>query len=489
MNVNDLLRSIQSRGGGEISADYAPFGRDLRAILKLRPDQVSDVDLFETALAHAFSYFYWKWDPAALELLPGLGALIEAWSRSPRASLNVLCTLADFHYFVTWCFTSSSAEQCRWAVPVMRHLGNRFAEQRRSPCPPPLSGREPRVVWLAMYADSDGPMSIVLRHSAPALRAGGCELIVYAWRFHDEPFLRRLQEQGATCRVFDAAKPQLLIEAIERELDADRPDVVIADMNNAVPTALFARRAAPAQIFLQMGMPAWAGPGLDAVINGFGFDAELAGWGSAMQLPLDPPWDLVELAGAASEEEIAAERGRFPPELRLVGSYGRLVKVTIEYLQAAEAILERCPDAALILGGTGDASHIRNFIAASPVGDRIFLDKRFVPKHVWGQLLTLFLDSWPVTGGESAREMLAKGKPVVTLRSLEMPAIHLQRDPALIAADWTEYENLAVDLLEAPGAYAGASARASALALKKSDPEPFTAQLNGDIRRVLALTG
>jgi hypothetical protein len=485
MNVEELLRSILGRGGPDIAENFGPFGQELRAILQLDPSEVSDLDLFEAAVAYAYSYFTWRWDAVAIEYLPDLSAAIEAWSHSPKATLNILCILAEFHYFVVWCFTQSNEEQCRLSLPVMRRLGERFARPRRGRVSKPVSGREPRVVWLATYAESHGPISVALRLCATAMLKGNCEVIVYAWREHDEEFLQRLRGQGATFRIFNARKPELIIYEIERSLEIDRPDVVIADMNTAIPMVLFARGVAPAQIFFQAGPPAWPGPGLDAVFNSFGFDAELAGWGSAMQLQLGSYLDIADLIGSALEEDLAAERRLFAPGLRLVGSYGRLVKVTIEYLQAAERILKRCPDIGLALGGTGDASHIRDFIAASSVRERIFLEERFVSKHVWGRMLTLFLDTWPITGGVSAREVLAKGTPVVMLRNAEMPALHRQRDPALIAADWAQYESFAVDLLTDPSAYARASANASALASRLSDPGPFTEEFNRDIRRVL----
>lgn len=486
MNVTELLQSIMGKGGPQIAENFTPFGDEFRALIRLQPHEVSDIVLFEAAVSHAFSYFTWKWDAVVFEYLTDLGAMIEAWSASPKATLNLLCILSDFHYFVVWCFTASNEAQCRLSIPVMRRLGERFAFGRRDPMSRPLCGRRLRVVWLATYAESHGPMSATVRLFSAALLAGGYDLIVYAWREHDDAFLDWLRAQGATCRVFNEARPQLVIEAIERELDVDGPDVVVADMNIAVPMALFARRAAPAQIFLQAGPPAWPSPGLDAVFNSFGFDPDLAGWGSALEFPLDPPWDVDALTGSVSEEELAAERDGFPQNLRLIGSYGRLVKVTSEYLRAAEGVLMRCPEVGVVLGGTGDAAHIRDFRAESPVGDRIFLEERFVSKHVWGRMLDVFLDTSPITGGESAREMLAKGKPVVTVQNMEMPAILRQRDPAFIAADWTEYENLVVDLLTDSVGYAQASANARALASRMSDPGPFTDSLNRDIRHVLA---
>ena len=110
---------------------------------------------------------------------------------------------------------------------------------------------------------------------------------------------------------------------------------MVSDMNNAVPTALFSRRSAPVQIFLQAGLPLGRSRNLDAVFNSFGFDPEVAGWGQARIIGFNPPWDLALLDPLVSAEEIGRERAKLPQGRRLIGSYGRLAKVTEPYLKAA----------------------------------------------------------------------------------------------------------------------------------------------------------
>jgi hypothetical protein len=60
---------------------------------------------------------------------------------------------------------------------------------------------------------------------------------------------------------------QGLVTALETRAAADAPVIMISDSNAAVPTAL---RAAPIQIFVQHGMPAWLVRKLEALFNSFG---------------------------------------------------------------------------------------------------------------------------------------------------------------------------------------------------------------------------
>jgi len=198
-------------------------------------------------------------------------------------------------------------------------------------------------------------------------------------------------------------------------------------------------------------------------------------------------WDLAALNPPVSQDDIAAERASLPHGFRLIGSYGRFAKVTDPYLKAAEQILLRCTDTAFVLGNIGDTAVIEPFIVASPVGERIHVEARWVPGHVWGHILEILLDPWPVMGGESSRDMIAMGKPVVTLHSREMPAIDLQRDPALVTHHWAEYVDRTVRLLQEPSTHSAACQRASALALSMSEGDSFAKIVAADVARAVKL--
>lgn len=454
----------------------------LKALLLTPPRDVIDVDTFRAALAHGFAYYYRKWDPRGRDLLEAADHAVCAWSAVPRPDLNLLCEIVDFLYFTGWCFDESSTIQSRQLVEPLRAATAGFAKTAtaRKLRRPRLEGPY-RIAWIAMFAQSNDAMTVALRHVAPALRRGGHDLHVYAWRFIDDAVRVFLTELGVSCHDLRRGSAEETILATEARGEADQPDIVISDMNNAVPTALFSRQLAPVQLFLQAGMPAWPVANLHGVFNSFGFDPAVAGWGDARMLHFNPPWDLSSLNPPVDEATVAAERERLPKGVKLIGSYGRFAKITRPYLEAAEQILQACPEAVLVLGGTGNDGLIKSFMASSPVGDRIHVEGRFVPGHAWGHLLHVMLDTWPVTGGESCREVIAKGRPVVTHHSAEMPAIDLQRDAPLVNTDWRGYVRCAVNLIENRTEHAAACARASAFASKMSEPTEFERVLNAEI--------
>ncbi|MEI7711220.1 MAG: hypothetical protein WCI94_07300 [Rhodospirillales bacterium] len=434
-----------------------------------------------------FAYYYRRRDSRALELFGTVESAIAAWTARPETDIGMLCELVEFHYLLSWCFADSSTAQCRMVLPGLRMAAAAFARDARAVPSPPAYGEQIRVVWLAMFPTPDDPMSVGLRHVAPALNRfpDRFHLTVIAWNRPDPSFVAWLRSEHATCHVLEAGSRPNTIAAIEALVAAESAAIVVSDMNNAVPTALFARRLAPVQIFLQAGLPAWPVRPLDGVFNSFGFDPIVADWGDARLLTFDAPWDLTQLNPPENPTEIAAQRVFFPVGKRPIGTYCRLSKVTESFLKAAEKILLKCDDAAFVIGGTGDVGPIRAFIAQSPVGDRMHAIEGYVPGHSWDRILDVFLDTWPVTGGESSRAAIAKSRPVVTLHSDEMPAIDRQRDPALVARTWDEYVDITVRLLTDSSAYTTACARAGALAKRFSAADEFAERLATDLESVL----
>jgi hypothetical protein len=472
--------TLLSLGGEAASEQHDKFSWCLVELLGAEPASIDDMTVYRAALKHGFSYYYWKWDPRAKIIYEPLKRAVDQWSRQQPIDIDLLCELTDFLFFVVWCFDESSTEQCRKLVEPLRAASAAFARtvgRRQFELP---AAAAPRIVWLAMYAESKNAMSGALCHVAPVLRSAGWQLDIYSWRFGDVAFQKFAEQTGATFYDLRRDSPTETINAVEDRAAQDNPTIVVSDMNTAVPTALFSRRLAPVQIFLQAGMPAWPVQHLDAVLNSFGFDSAVAGWDRARMLAFNPPWDLAALDPPVTPHEIADERATMPQGLRLIGSYGRLSKVTEPYLKAAEQVLLCCQDVAFVLGGTGDASAIKAFISTSPVGNRMHVEARFVPGHVWGHILEVMADTWPVTGGESCRETIAKGKPVVTMHSHEMPALDLQRDTMLVKHEWDEYAEQIAQLLQNPAAYLAACHRARTLSSKMSDDRVFGSTLIAD---------
>ncbi len=481
-----LIGRFTDLGGDAARARHDDFAADLRALLAAPPSGVPDPAAWAAAIRHALAYYAWSWDARGAALIPEVTRAIAVRAAEAPADLPALLELCDLLLFIGWCFEASNLRQCRLVLPGLTAAARAFARAARPS--PPLRAGPPRICFLSMFAEERHVMTMAPRLLIEALRflPGGCEVAMVAWQFAEPSFVEALRAQGVAVTVTAGDTAAARLAQVESALAEVAPDILITDMNTAVPLAVFARRAAPAQVFLQAGLPAFPEPGLDAVFDGFGVGARETGWGRARRLPLYLPWDLEMLAPPPDPAQLAAERAALSGDGPLIGVYGRLVKLTPGYLRAVERILLAVPEARFVAGGTGDPAAIEDFARSSPVGARLQVQPRFVAGHAWGRLLDLFLDTWPQTGGESARETMAKGCPVVALHSAEMPAFDAQRDPALLARDWDAFCRHAIRLLRDPAERAEAGRRAADFARQMAEPAPFRAATADAVAILLA---
>ena len=492
-DLESLGASFLGLGGNDIKTDFALFERQFRTILSYPPRDVRNSSWVLRCVQHAQAYANWSWDPRMVALQAVCGDALKAWADEQVLYLELITALFDLTYFLAWCFNSSNLDQARDILPTMRLYANRVGAPsvaRR------MSSKHSMitVAYLTRTADPSSAVTACSKHVIDALRTKPERYrpLLYVWDHLDPAMESWVGKLAAPLAFLKRNTPLLTAEAILAQSISDSVDVVISDINNAVPTLLYSRRLAPVQAFLQVGLPAWGTINLDCVFNGFGFDPAWAGWGNADVYPFTPPWDLDALKGPEDPEGVASEREGLPLELRIIGCYCRLVKINADFLLAAERILLARSDVCLLLGGTGNAAHIESFVCMSPVGNRIFLRPGFVPGQRWARLLHVFLDTWPFQGGGSIREVTVHGVPVVSMHSPEMPSMDVEKDPELIAQNWEAFVGLVVSLLVREDLYRRASERALLIAHRMADKRRFQAaflqELEGTIKRIEALS-
>jgi hypothetical protein len=200
-------------------------------------------------------------------------------------------------------------------------------------------------------------------------------------------------------------------------------------------------------------MPFWQLKNLDAVFLGWDIPPTTLGFKNEDCYLISAPWMNGNINHVIDTKNVQNERNRFPKDKRIIGFYGRLVKITCDYLEIIVIILSSCTDTIAVMGGSGDATMIRKFIKDRRLEERLFVVDEFVDGSLWGHFIDIFLDTFPLMGGYSCREVMAKGKPVVHMRSKEMLNLNDERDPQLIAYTVDEYASIAIRLLSDPEEY------------------------------------
>jgi hypothetical protein len=317
--------------------------------------------------------------------------------------------------------------------------------------------------------------------------AGEYELFLYAWMHKSPEFIERITSLGVTVRSFDLGEySEQELSRLRQSFFDDQIDVAITDMNSAVPHYLFESRVAPLQIFYQLGLPFWRLQNLEAVFQGWQIAPESLGFRPDQCYAVPAPKTARDINPWVDEERVQAERDRFPQSKYIIGFYGRLVKITPAHCEIISRILQRHADTIVVLGGTGNSLPILSFIKEHHLEERLFVVNEFVDGHVWGHFLDVFLDTFPLTGGYSCREVIAKGKPIVHMLSDEMPNLNTFLDPELQAADANTYVDHVSRLLTDAACHRRACERAIAISREHADTKPFASTLHSALQEVLS---
>jgi hypothetical protein len=421
------------------------------------------------------------WHTSGLALIPLIESVFHRALAQPEVTLDALCLLYDFLYHLYFINGTSYHAMRAAADRVMRPFAAAIRDGSPSGLPAiaprPLGGEPLRLGYLAFFPGwTVGPAAQVVlaglaRHFPENYRS-----TLYVWAEPDDYSLSAVADTNIVVRRFVTGLTSERIRALAEAITADGIDILITDFNLALPTVLFERRVAPIQILYQVAIPCWPLANIDAAFRTDFYDPRLDGFDPESCLETgEGRWDHPEYAPAPDTTTIAAERSRFPEARSLIGTYVRFIKITGEFLAILADLLTRHPQLVIVLGGLGDARHIRDFIAARGLAGRLVLADEWVDGHIWGYMLDVFLDTFPLEGGLAAIEVMAKGKPVVAMRSAHTEH---ERLPMLIADDAGGYVELVSRLIEDREFYAAACAATRAFVAAQPGEAEYAAAIH-----------
>jgi hypothetical protein len=466
--IDSLLQIRCETPEAYILVDYEQLADDVSLILNDSSFATLSVDARASILQHIHALYSGYWHSSGQRLISTVERALAQLLDDPNRNLDAICIAYDLLFFFYWCWNASIKDQVGFGENVVRPFAKAIRAEASSRSTVFKNSVAPIPVgYLAQFA-TPSPGNAVALATECVLRAlcsdrSRYQPILYAWMFHDDASAAKFEDEGILVRRITGNSPSERIAAAEVAISRDRPEVLISDMNTAVPTVIFERRAAPIQVFYQFGMPFWPIENLDGMFQVWQLDSGQIGFPTRKSFLMSGPSTPERLKPSVDPSRIAAERARFPRG-RLIGTYGRLAKITPEFLATIAAAIAQMADVTVVLGGTGDDGPIRRTLDALGVAERFVVIDEYVDGHVWGHILDIFLDTFPQQGGQSCREVIAKGKPVVSMFSTEMPNLSTERVEYLVARAPADYARILQQLLDDPTFYRKASEDTSVLA-------------------------
>ncbi|WP_294331448.1 hypothetical protein [uncultured Sphingomonas sp.] len=380
-----------------------------------------------------------------------------------RSDVDRAADLYTLVHILLWRGTQNLTELKRFntdvVVPFAHYLAQHFPKQP----PRPATEGVPRIAVLSETSDlfstnAVAKTTVSLMLGQHEIRDPGDWPFLYCIKQPVQNLWDFAAETGLRVRDLSRPTPSQMTEAIVAQLEADAIDILIADSNCAVATMVLQQRPCRVQAFHENGFAPWAIPELDLAFLGITKPSE--GLFDARVAMHETPRNTAAVfhRAARPQEQVDALRavlcaGSGVPQPSVIyGFYGRMAKITPDYMAIVEAILARDPQAIFFAGGTGSIAMIVERRSASPVGDRIILYDEFIDGHLVSEAIDVFLDTFPFPGGNACLEAQAHGVPVVWMTPApdsEMQLVLTLRDEQLKARDAAQFVDLSLQLVEA----------------------------------------
>lgn len=455
------------------------------------------------ALAEAIKSVGWnavhQGEFAPLERLYGDFVSLYPRLMVDRSDIDRAADLYTLLHIMLWRRTQVLAELTCFNSDVVKPFTDYLSRQFPRHAPRASTREVPRIAYLSETSDLFGSnavarITVSLMLGQHDLREEADWPILYCINKPTQGLWNFADSFGLQVRDMARATPLQSVEAILDQLRTDDIDILIADSNCAVATMVMQRRPAAVQAFHENGFATWAIPELDMAFLGITRPSpNLYIDGVTMhQTPRNTAYIFQRIPRPqANIDEVRSvlctESGVATPSV-VYGVYGRMAKITADYMAQVDAILRADPNAIFFAGGTGRISPVIACKQASPAGDRMVIYNDFIDGHIVSECIDVFLDTFPFPGGMSCIEVQARGVPVVWMApppDSEQLIIGDQRDPVLKARDADHYVELARQVAD-PAAWAGFGETAIAIAHRFGDMTEQAMLVEGHLRAAWA---
>lgn len=206
--------------------------------------------------------------------------------------------------------------------------------------------------------------------------------------------------------------------SIREKIIQDNVDILISPNNGyGISDFILSNRSALKQIFWSHGNFVYDIPQIDKKITHISGNSPSITHEGFEFIGVSVNMDKAFYNPSLNPEVIQKYRKIYPSDKIILGVIGRLTKIdSLCYLETIIKILQTNPKTIFMACGNGNVYEIKQKIDSI---DKNMLDRFIFPGYVdsaiYGHIIDIWLDSFPMEQGESKIEFNAKGKPIISL--------------------------------------------------------------------------
>ena len=194
----------------------------------------------------------------------------------------------------------------------------------------------------------------------------------------------------------------------------DKIDFLIGGGGYDIPNFIFSTRTAPRQIIWSHGNCTSDLEEIDERISHFPQECKEWDW-KIFNVPILKEF----LVGSKDEKEKGLKIKKeyleqFGKDTVILGTIGRLVKVdSDEYLKTIAKIMKQNPNAIYLACGAGNVESIKKKIKKYEIDEKRFIFTGHVNAHVYGWVIDIWINTFPLVQGQSQEEYYTKKSGMV----------------------------------------------------------------------------
>jgi glycosyltransferase involved in cell wall biosynthesis len=303
-------------------------------------------------------------------------------------------------------------------------------EKGLKPCKKRVSPKKKKIGFLIDRIVGNSPMKVIFS----LLKTLGennrikkdYELYVYSMCYAEkqvdnEEWVKKIEKLGvnvySTCDEFKAygvMYPHLekALKLRDRIIE-DKIDYLISGFGYDIPNFIFSNRSAPKQIFWSHGNCTTDIENIDLRISHFEQDCKEYEW-KIFNVPMAEEF-LVGSEEDRKKAEILKKSllETYGKDTVFLGTIGRYVKIdSDEYIKVIAKIMKQNPNTIYLACGDGNVESIKEKLKKYDVDENRFVFTGMINPHVFGWIIDVWPDSFPLRGGHAVAEYLAKGSGI-----------------------------------------------------------------------------